>query len=142
MRWTQEQLNERLKANPSLARVNQAGGGAPNPEPEPALPPPPAVKAPRKDKGVKRPRHLQTCQQCQQRFHAANSAKRKFCSRACTYANKDRIESAAAKLRKSRPVRVCKNCSKEFKVHRTAAEAVFCCQPCAAAHLTSHRIAQ
>lgn len=41
------------------------------------------VKKTRSDKGCKRPRHFQVCQQCGKTFQAANSFKRKFCSLKC-----------------------------------------------------------
>ncbi len=83
----------------------------------------------RSDKGTKRPRHFQNCQQCGKEFHAPFAFKRKFCSLDCAYLSPERNVQKP----KDRGMHVCEKCGEEFRLLTGHGLGRFCSQQCACA---------
>jgi len=66
------------------------------------------------------------CEQCGQSFEAPASQKRRFCSRACGFANPEHC----AKPKKERPERVCPGCGITFKQEGYLRRGKYCSRTC------------
>jgi len=73
---------------------------------------------------------VKACKHCGKTFESFASAKRKFCSFSCAYADPER----AWRPNKDYGSRVCKVCGKTFIVHSGAPSASMCSRTCAAAY--------
>lgn len=72
------------------------------------------------------PRVDRKCHQCGCDFRVIETSQRKYCSRACAYASKDRIVERP----KDRGTRICPHCKKEWKVTTRRAAANHCSHEC------------